>query len=149
MNTEVLLRDFEVTDESYVYATWLKHLRHSSPWAKQLKLSEDDEKGFDAIYYRNFHKLIKRTLNKENVYIDIACAKDSPEVIVGYVVWQGTKANPVVHFIYVKRSFRLMKVASTMLEGFNLSKAAFTHWTVDCGWIKKKLPSLVYDPYCV
>jgi hypothetical protein len=74
---------------------------------------------------------------------------DDPDIILGFLVFEGTKEDPIIHFIFVKRAFRNMGVGGSLLRGLDLSRAFFTHFTRDVDWILKKYPSMKYDPYAL
>lgn len=77
----------------------------------------------------------------------IAHPVDEPDVIIGYMVFEPPEENPLVHFIYVKKPFREMGVANTLIKGTEIGNAVFTHWTNEMHWITRKYPGLVFDPY--
>jgi hypothetical protein len=52
----------------------------------------------------------------------------------------------VVHYTYVKKSFRQMGVARALWAAFEKKKYVITHYTVDADWLTKKF-DLIYDPY--
>lgn len=140
MTKDILLRGVTQEDWAYLYATWLKHYKFSSDFAKRIPHS---------IFFHKHHLLIGSILRKKETVTLIAYPKDSPEIIVGYITYEKPSTRPVIHFIYVKRAFRKMGVARELIEVLDLSRGVFTHWTEDTDWIVRKVPSLQYDPYSI
>src|ERR1700677_4935251 len=133
------IRPAYLEDIPFIFATWLRSYRHSSTFAK--KISND-------IYYLRHHLVIDLILKREGSKVLVVHPQGEPDVILGYVV---TEKQPdgaeVVHYTYVKKSFRRMGIAETLWKELDKNKSyTFTHYTTDAEWLNKKY-NLIYDPY--
>lgn len=138
MNQDIKIRKSNNDDFSYILVSWARHFKFSSIFARKIS---------PAIYFSNHHKVIKKILNRKTTHVLIAHLPDDPDVIIGYLVYEGVESRPTIHMIYVKRAFRKFGVATELLNGFRLRNAMFTHWTNDLKWIKQKAVSLQFNPY--
>lgn len=120
-------------DLSFVYATWLRSYRHSSAFAKKIT---------DRVFYLAHHAAIERILARGATVL-VCTPADSPEVILGYAVTEGT----TLHFVYVKKPFRRLGIASGLLAGEGPSM--FSHWTDDWDRIRDLWPHAEYNPYLI
>lgn len=137
MENEIELRVAKPEDLNFIFATWLKSYRHSSQFARRIS---------NTVFFTWHHKVIERLIGR-GAQISVAHPKGEPDVILGYGCAELFDGQPVVHFIYVKKPFRRMGVATKLLEG--LTPTLFTHWTADTEWIVKKRPELMYNPYLI
>lgn len=88
---QVVLRAYHpADDEAFIYDTWTK-----GAWVASGKQNDVKRKWFaDKI------KEIKKALERDKIYV--ACLKDDPYVIVGYIVIY----NGNMEWIYTKRDYR-------------------------------------------
>lgn len=138
MSDEIEVRTVVKEDLNFVLATWLRSYRHASQFAKKIS---------NEIYFKWHHKVIERIIERGGNIL-IAHPVGEPNVILGYLCIENQSMLPVVHYCYVKKTFRKMGVAKALLDGSTLEGAHFTHYTTDCDWITKKF-KLVYDPYLI
>lgn len=88
---EIVIRDYKSPDDdSYIYSTWTK----SSWYRKKDPLYIDKQ-----AHFKQKIKEIKNILSPDSV--KIACFKDSPYVIAGYIV----VANEDIAWLCIKRDF--------------------------------------------
>lgn len=133
-NEEIQIRTAMPDDLSFIYSTWLRSYRHASQFAKRMT---------NEIFYEMHHKVIDRFIERGG-QIFIAHPKGDSETILGYLC--ADTAMPVIQYVYVKKSFRKMGIATALHK--NASAAImFSHWTNDTDWIVKKLKNLIYNPY--
>lgn len=140
MNQDFSIRDLHQSDIAYIYASWLRHYKHSSKFAHKIPPS---------IFFSNHNDVIRKILARPTTKVLIASPHEEPEVVLGYLVFEGKIDKPTVHFLYVKRHFRLFGIAATLIKDLNLNTASFTHWTRDTDWIVKRFSSLRYNPYAI
>ena len=138
MHDKIGIRSYLPTDEEFIYACWLNHYKHSSLFGKQIR---------SEIFYKEHHKLIEQLLKRSQ--ITIAYPIGDPIIILGFLVMEGTKADPLIHFTFVKRAFRDMGIAETLTQELDLNHATITHYTKDAEWIMDRCPGMVYNPYKV
>jgi len=129
------LREAKKEDLPFIYSTWLKSYLYSSQFTKKISHS---------LYYEMHHMVIDRFLERGGV-ITIAHAKGEPDVILGYLATDAQ--NTIIQYIYVKKTFRRMGIAKELTKHLTFDNLTFTHFTTDTGWILKKCPSLIYNPY--
>lgn len=84
------------TDESFVFNSWLKSFKDS---AMMTGVSS-------TIYFKEMHDVIKSIISDPNTSIIIACSNDDDETIFGYAVGQAVGAALILHWVYVKHTFR-------------------------------------------
>lgn len=119
------------TDTAFIMATWLKALFYGDSW---FSLIPKD------IFMSNYHAFLTRLLQAPGVEVTVACLVEDPDVIIGY----GVTTNTVVHFLFVKKSWRKIGVAKLLLPK---TISAVSHLT-DLG--RKLLPKLsgaVFNPF--
>lgn len=133
---EIEVRGAYPSDLEYLLKTWLRTHFRSSRFAEHIP---------KEIYYPKHHAMIERILLKSKTSILIAHPQGEPDILLGYLVCEN-QIDPVVHFIFVKKQFRLLGIAKQMLKKASIDKGYFTHWTkwTDHTWGKH---SLTYDPY--
>ena len=140
----VLLRDYrKVSDEDFLYATWIKSFRDSS-FARAVPT---------PIYNRSQRKRIDQLLEDEDTYVIVACSPETPEHIYGYAV--GAVPN-VLHYLYVKKDYRNSgigkRLCSHLWDGAKNNPVLYTHKPPDI-WLEKRLKeseelkNFIYDPY--
>lgn len=88
-------------DLPFVMSSWLRSLRPHAEWASS--------EAFFDVHRRVIEGLLQRT------HVTVAVQKDDPNVIVGWVA-QDAFAPHVVHYVYVKRAFRLCGVAKALVK---------------------------------
>ena len=116
-------------------------------WLKSYRFSHFGEKITNTIYFSDHHKVIEAILDKSNVLM--ACSIDDPSQLYGYVVTGLEDGFLVLHFIYVKHTFRNMGIGKTLLDavGHSSDKAAvYTHHTRMADKLAAKY-NFVYHPY--
>ena len=90
----------------------------------------------------SYHKVIEHILKNPNTLIRVACLKEDPEVILGYLI--GTKDQTVAHWVFCKKSWRNIGIMKSLLT----TETTATHATkAGLAIIKKK--SLVFNPFIV
>ena len=131
------LRPVVEDDLAFIFNSWLKSYR----------FSHFGEKITNTIYFNDHHKIIEAILDKGNVLI--ACSIDDPSQLYGYIVTGSEDGVLVLHFIYVKHTFRNMGIGKTLLDavGHSSDKAAvYTHHTRIADRLAAKY-NFVYHPY--
>jgi hypothetical protein len=134
----IKLRAALEADAAFIFNSWLRSYRFG-----------DLAKNCDnAVYFSEHHKLIEGLLKRCKTVI--ACASDNPADIYGYICYEQVEGILVMHYCYVKHSFRNMGIARELMveagHDRNQSAALFTHFTEPCRKLQAKL-NLVYHPY--
>ena len=134
MNIEelVTIRPMVETDQNFVSQSWLKSLRSSSAYFHSIP---------EKIYYDTHRASIIK--NFENSNCLIAHPNGEPTLIVGYLVYE-ERDSPhyvILHYSYVKRSFRKMGLASLLIDFVSTDRSLIaTHYT-------DKIKNLTFNPY--
>ena len=132
------LRIANKDDFNFILSTWLKSYRSSRATNN---INND-------IYYSMLDSKVKHVLNADNTLTLLAVNPEDDTQIYGYTVVQIINVIPVLHYVYVKHSFRKFGIASHLLntiEGFNEIPTLITHEPKDVNLLKKY--KLVYNPY--
>ncbi len=140
MSTElppIRLRPGTEADAPFIFNSWLKCNRHSR-FALQMQ---------NEVYFTQHHKLIEGLLRHCSVVI--ACNPNDIAQIYGYAVGEKIDGHSVIHFIYVKESYRKLGIALTLLQsvGYELGLPYFfTQKTHGAEKYEKRFP-MIYNPY--
>lgn len=136
----IAVRHGQPADKEFIFGTWLRSYKHSSDFAK--RISND-------VFFSTHHKIVELILAKPNTEVLIAHPVDEPNVILGYVVLERIPNSEIVHFVYVKKAFRMMGIASYLFKGAGLYAGGFnfTHWTTSVNHMFHKLDNVTYNPY--
>lgn len=114
---QVLQRYAEKSDLSFIFSSWLKSFR-GSPLAASVE---------NAAYFDGHHRLIEGVLRHARVLC--AVSSEDPSQIYGWVCYEIPNAPtpPVVHYVYVKHSFRGFGIAKRLLARAAPDAFVFTH----------------------
>jgi len=133
---QISFRAMKSEDEPFIFSSWLHSYFASSNFC--INLSK-------TTFYGYHHKIIEHALKES--YVLVAYPNTDPDVILGYLVWEST---PIVHYLYIKESFRDEGLATYMIHTIasDLSKLTVTHLTdsVCVEHVRKKY-DLIYNPY--
>jgi len=131
------LRPLTEEDHPFLFNSWLKSYRFS-PFAERIT---------NTIYFEDHHRLIERIL--KNSKILIACNPSDPSQLYGYVVGGEDDGILIIHFLYVKHTFRNMGMGKTLLDAMGHSgetASVYTHHTRMADKLASK-HNFVYHPY--
>ncbi len=150
MSKLVITKHANYTHNNLIKDSWLKSFYYTSKFCENLDWE---------VYFPNQSELIDRLLKKSKIII--AESLDNPDVVVGYIVYEGD----IVHYVYVKHVFKRFGIAKELYTHTGLRNFRYTHRTSDCNWlfgyIKKekmeermvkiympgRLPDCKYNPY--
>ena len=116
-------------------------------WLKSYRFSHFGEKITNTIYFEDQHKVIDKILKTSEVYV--ACNIEDPSQLYGYIAVGEEEGVFVLHFIYVKHTFRNMGIGKTLLDavGHDSSNASvYTHHTKVAEKLSSKY-NFVFHPY--
>lgn len=142
MTLPFIFREMVDGDEPFIFNSFLKSFK-----ANSTAYYTDNQ-----IYYKNQSELINYLL--DNCHTLIACFPEDPEMIMGYIIYEHIIKTLVIHYIYVKNSLRLQKIASNMIQPLldpDNTVVVATHCTNDFKKLKYKINGkrLSYDPYFI
>jgi GNAT superfamily N-acetyltransferase len=136
-NLPIRLRAATANDVSFIFNSWLKSYRNSL--ATKLIANE--------VYFNEHHKIIERLVKSCKVIV--ACSDKDPNQLYGYIVAGEQEGCFVLHYIYIKHSFRNMGIAKLLLNSFSHDPAiaaVYTHHTRVCDKLAPRF-NLIYHPY--
>lgn len=145
--TQVPLHFRSKTDDDlpFMVNSWMHSFRNGSDFAKSVPT---------AIYNRQHSQVVKSLIGKS--FSVIACNPEDHTQIFGYAVFQPSSERiAVLHWIYVKATYRRLGVASAIwkqaleVADHDLkSPAAVTHLTHSFEWLGPKW-NLIHNPYLI
>lgn len=121
---------------SLVYATWLRCYYSSSPFSRNVPKD---------VFFREHHAVIDRIMTR-NPVVRLAVLPDDPSVVFGWSVHE--PGLGLIHFCYVKPSFRRYGIAKALLAGVE-PRGEYTHFTYILKDLEPKLGGLTFNPYRV
>jgi len=129
----VNLREMNADETNFILSSWLKSLRAHSVYFGAVP---------DQIYYEAHGESIKATLECSNVLV--VTPRDSPDIVVGYLVYENRSDKYVIlHYCYVKNSFRRMGIAKLLANQVIDDRPVYvTHLTN-----KIQMKDLRFNPY--
>lgn len=131
----ILIRPYKEQDKdficsSYLNATYFKSMDKST----RLVRKHDHDFAMD----RRINDLIAESV------VLIACPEDDPDTIVGYLIY----VHEILHYIYIKRDFRMMGIANELVKSSGLKdEIFFTHTSKDYLYIIKAFKFATYNPF--
>jgi GNAT superfamily N-acetyltransferase len=127
------IRDYMPEDKNFILATWLRGLRYGNPWFNSI-----DSKA----YFDSYHALLTALITKPGISVKIACLRDDAEVILGYAVYQGTRAD----WLFVKKAWRGIGIAKSLMPN-NIT--VVSHITDVGRGILRKYPHIIFNPFSI
>lgn len=127
-------------DIPFIFNSWLKSYKQSGILSRSVNAT---------IYYDNHHKLIQKIAMRATFYI--ACDKNDPNNIYGFIAGEYIENILVIHYAYIKHSFRRLGIAKELFNTFNhdtKNASCFTHYTRCMERIAEKY-NLIYHPYLI
>lgn len=121
-------RDASFEDANFVASSWKQSLRKEYP-----KLTKDQ-------FFELINPLIDGILGKSSVLV--VCDPEMPKFIHGYLVYKIVDGIAVMHFAYVKESFRKFGVFKSMLDEIKARSGGAL-----VGTFKRSKDGWVYDKY--
>ncbi len=136
------IRAATIADISLVFNSLLKSHRDSAS-VKSVP---------NSIYYAEHHKTIEKILSSPGLVLLVACGQEDSDQVFGYVLAERFPDKHVVHFIYVKYSFRKFGIAKALLAAANATNISdlpimYSHQPKNGETLLKKIPSYVFNPY--
>jgi hypothetical protein len=138
-----VIREGVPGDLPFIYDNWMKDFHERSQFARRIRPAT----------YNKFHKLLLDRCLANSITL-VACDPEMPSVIYGILVVQPSvgKDLPVLHYVFVKRQFRLKGVAAGLMAFAGLTKDTpfwFSHMTYAGETLWKLYPRAEYCPYAV
>jgi hypothetical protein len=127
-------------DYSFVKDAWMRCFRFGSTLTKEIP---------SDIYIPRHGALIDNLLHR--CITELVCLKEDPATILGFLVYERITKLNIIHFIYVKKDFRKMGLATALIANTKVDpdQSAYTHRTRANLWIDERYPKLIFDPYLI
>lgn len=140
MSREVLavrIREATSEDMNFVFSSWLKSYKPSF-FSKMVE---------PTIYFENHHKILEKIF--KTAKIKIACAKDDISQIYGYVCSDIVQGVKVIHYVYVKHTFRKLGIAKALVKdaGHDSKVVSCTTHLTRIAEIPCAKHNILYHPY--
>lgn len=127
----VAIRDYAEDDKNFILATWLRGLRYGCEFFKDVE---------SKAYFNTYQKALQTVLANKKTRIQVACLKEDPAVILGYVSYSGD----VLHWVFCKREWRGIGIAKSLVpEGIK----TVSHLTGVGKKILRNHPGVVFNPF--
>lgn len=137
-NLPIIIRYAAQTEHNFVYNSWIRSGYRSTSMALVPR----------EVYTLNQHDIITHHLARSTVIV--AHQHDAPENIFGYLCYQMLDGVFVMHYAYVKQTFRKLGVFSALLRAANFnpqnSAGFYTHSTKAIQHIERRY-NLIYNPF--
>lgn len=135
---KIQLRQMDYSDHSLVLSSWLQGgYTHCSAFRDMPK----------SLYYGLHEPTVKRVLSVS----DGLCAVDPEDLshVLGYVVYKHYQDFTVLHWIYVKQSFRHLGIGDYLLKALQPQELVFTsHETYESPkWLNRKQVKTYHVPH--
>jgi predicted N-acetyltransferase YhbS len=101
LEVEFKIRPMRTDDEGFVFNSWLRSFRKSVDMESKA-------------YYLFKHSVIERLLRDSRTLMAVAC--DDPDQIFGWVCFAPFEDEYVVHYLYVKATFRKLGIGRRLIE---------------------------------
>jgi hypothetical protein len=133
----ISVRHASEEDVNFLFHSWLRSYRDSS-FAKDVSTDH---------YYSSHKRLVSGLLARCQVYV--ACNPTDVEQIYGFMAWERIADVLVVHYAYVKYSFRHLGVARRLWASVNPTDepTLCTHAGKSFGDLRRAGYPISYDPY--
>ena len=110
-----ILRPMTKDDEGFVYRAWLEGYWQHCPESAYMPKSE---------WFCRWHRVIERLLEAEATQVQVAHVENQPDVLLGFAC----ATLGVLHWAYVKQTFRGLGVAQSLISALALEERACSHW---------------------
>lgn len=127
----ITIRPATLGDKNFIFATWLRGLRHGNDWFQSID---------SDIFFKNYHLAIEHIIARPTTNVAVACLRDEPEVILGYSVFDKDR----LHWVFVKKSWRNIGIARSLTP---TTITSVTHLTKVGKSLLSKLPNVVFNPF--
>ena len=100
-----------------------------------------------TIYFTEHHKVIEALLQTCEVLV--ACNYNYAEEIYGFICFEKVEGQFVLHYIYTKQTYRMLGIATVLLESSGHNKDAasiYSHHAIVAPKLASKY-NFIYSPY--
>ena len=133
----IRFRTYAPEDRNFILNSWLKSYR------KSLSVKDVDQR----VYFHNQADLVDALIQRSHVVV--AVSEKDPTDIYGYIIREKVGSTNVIHYIYVKKTYRLLGVGHHLLIAADCDPdkgMAYTHHTHVANKLRYKYNAL-FNPY--
>jgi ribosomal protein S18 acetylase RimI-like enzyme len=133
----VRIRPVSQVDVPFIFNSWLKSFRGAF-FAKDIH---------PKTYYGEHHKIVASLLQTCTTYV--ACDDNDPTNIYGFVCGEYMDGAFVLHYIYVKHTFRNFGIATKLIQKFPIAAPGISFYTHHNA-VSQKIAiayNFLYSPY--
>lgn len=125
-------------DKDFIYSSWLRSYR---PSKANVGLDSD-------VYYERHSNRINAILQRAGTRVVVASNPEDDDHLFGYIVFEIQATKTILHYIYVKQSYRQLGLARRMLEILDAGqKLTASHYPAnDKIFAKFRSKGINYDP---
>lgn len=131
----VSIRAAEVGDKEFIFATWLRGLYYGNDWFQEIDKNR---------FMERYHIIIENILSRKSTNTVVACLQDEPSVVLGYSVLCLSGAEPILHWVHVKKVWRNNGIGRSLIPGNCKVTTHLTH----LGY-KVKPKDMKFDPFLI
>lgn len=143
-DSHLLIRPGRPEDANFLFNSWLKSYRRS--WFAQ-RIPND-------VFYAQQHLVIEDILNRPLTRVSVITPAGDPDTICGYAVTEAidgaASKAAIVHYVYVKETFRKLGLATRLLQAAGVGADAqivfLSHITSHFAPLAEKR-GYVYNPF--
>jgi GNAT superfamily N-acetyltransferase len=103
--TEISIRACVPGDLDRILREWLSSFR-SSPWAGVIP---------NNLYRKVYAETIRQLLSR-GARIDVACYAEKPEIIVGFICYEMTPRDKILHYAFIRSDYRGNGIARALMN---------------------------------
>lgn len=103
--TEVLIRHALPGDIERVVREWLSSFRNSR-WAGVIP---------NNLYKKVYAETIRQLINR-GARIDVACYEKKPELLLGFICYEHTPRDKILHYVFVRSDYRQNGIGKLLLS---------------------------------
>ena len=134
------LRPARQNDVSFLFATWLRSQRNQG----------DRRFMTNSVYFHGEHRRLEKILRRPTVAAWILCNPEDPEQLYGYVVAETLGPVFMIHFAYVKKTYRglgmMREAVGRIYPELGREEVAITHISDDVKNLRNKY-RLKFNPF--
>lgn len=140
MNESLVIRPVEAEDRPFILNSWLNSYFDGSSFARLIPRS---------VFFPFHKRLILSLLDRASVTGLVVTSKEDPELLYGYGIFELLPDYQVVHYLYVKRAFGKLGIASQLVDDARFTGKVYCTHSTGAGshLIRKK--DLIYCPYLI
>lgn len=133
----IVIRPIAQIDVSFIFSSWLRSFK-SAFFARDIH---------PTTYYGNHHELIAELIATSKTYV--ACSASDSTEIYGFICGEHIGTTFVLHYIYVKHTFRNLGIGRQLLAQFPVDDSGVSFYTHQTGVAAKQAAAyhMMYNPY--